>query len=148
MLQWRCWFIVCNMWSAVVLFSSQWKNCDKEVSETPFTVLYISDQLYCTSTQLHVAESLCICLLIVSWCTVILLTVAWSVHKQPLREEEIGAICYEALHGLEYLHSRNFIHRDVKAGNILLTENAVVKLGKWNSMGWTIVTAFKIWPHT
>ena len=62
--------------------------------------------------------------------TVVLLTVAWSVHKQPLREEEIGAICYEALRGLEYLHGRNFIHRDVKAGNILLTENAVVKLGE------------------
>jgi len=57
------------------------------------------------------------------------LTVACSVHKQPLREEEIGAICYEALHGLEYLHSRGFIHRDMKAGNILLTENAAVKLG-------------------
>jgi len=53
-----------------------------------------------------------------------------AVHKQPLREEEIGAICYEALHGLEYLHSHSFIHRDVKAGNILLTENAAVKLGE------------------
>ena len=54
----------------------------------------------------------------------------WSVHKEPLREEEIGAICHEALHGLEYLHSHSFIHRDVKAGNILLTENAAVKLGE------------------
>jgi len=47
-----------------------------------------------------------------------------------LREEEIGAICYEALRGLEYLHGHGFIHRDVKAGNILLTENAAVKLGE------------------
>ena len=53
-----------------------------------------------------------------------------SVHKQPLREEEIGALCYEVLLGLEYLHGRGFIHRDVKAGNILLTENAAVKLGE------------------
>jgi len=58
------------------------------------------------------------------------LVAVWSVHKQPLREEEIGAICYEALRGLEYLHSCGFIHRDVKAGNILLTESAAVKLGE------------------
>lgn len=55
---------------------------------------------------------------------------AVSVHKQPLREEEIGAICYEVLHGLEYLHNQGYIHRDVKAGNILLTDSAAVKLGQ------------------
>ena len=53
-----------------------------------------------------------------------------EVHKQPLREDEIGAICTEALNGLEYLHGLNKIHRDVKAGNILLTENGTVKLGE------------------
>ena len=53
-----------------------------------------------------------------------------SVHKCPLREEEIGAICKDALAGLEYLHSLQRIHRDVKAGNILLTEDGTVKLGQ------------------
>lgn len=53
-----------------------------------------------------------------------------SVHKKPLREEEIGAICSDALCGLEYLHSFGRIHRDVKAGNVLLTETGTVKLGK------------------
>ena len=52
-----------------------------------------------------------------------------SVHKAPLREEEIGAICKDALAGLGYLHSLTRIHRDVKAGNILLTEDGTVKLG-------------------
>ena len=52
-----------------------------------------------------------------------------AVHKKPLREEEISCICADALQGLVYLHSQNKIHRDVKAGNILLTENGTVKLG-------------------
>ena len=54
----------------------------------------------------------------------------FTVHKKPLREDEIGAICSDALCGLEYLHSFGRIHRDVKAGNVLLTETGTVKLGK------------------
>lgn len=51
------------------------------------------------------------------------------VHKKPLKELEISAICHDALQGLSYLHSQGKIHRDVKAGNILLTESGIVKLG-------------------
>lgn len=52
-----------------------------------------------------------------------------EVHKRPLREEEIAGICDGVLRGLDYLHTMSRIHRDVKAGNILLTENGTVKLG-------------------
>uniref|UniRef100_A0A7N6F7Y1 non-specific serine/threonine protein kinase n=1 Tax=Anabas testudineus TaxID=64144 RepID=A0A7N6F7Y1_ANATE len=54
-------------------------------------------------------------------------------HKKPLQEVEIAAITHGALQGLVYLHSHNMIHRDVKAGNILLTEPGQVKLGDFGS---------------
>ncbi|XP_045065676.1 serine/threonine-protein kinase TAO2-like isoform X2 [Coregonus clupeaformis] len=56
-----------------------------------------------------------------------------EVHKKPLEEQEIAAITHGALQGLVYLHSHNMIHRDVKAGNILLTEPGQVKLGDFGS---------------
>ncbi|XP_065860591.1 serine/threonine-protein kinase 1 [Euphorbia lathyris] len=52
-----------------------------------------------------------------------------NVTEEPLEEFQIAYICREALKGLAYLHSIFKVHRDIKGGNILLTEQGEVKLG-------------------
>ena len=46
----------------------------------------------------------------------------------PLSEKQIAFMSRETLQGLAYLHSMQKMHRDIKGANILLTENADVKL--------------------
>jgi serine/threonine protein kinase len=56
-------------------------------------------------------------------------------RKQTLTEPQMAPILRDTLLGLEYLHSRSKIHRDVKAGNILLNIEGHAKLADFGVAG-------------
>ncbi len=51
-------------------------------------------------------------------------------YKDGFKDEALLAtILYNALVGIQYLHEQSRLHRDIKAGNILIETDGSVRLG-------------------
>jgi serine/threonine kinase 3 len=64
------------------------------------------------------------------YCAAGSITDIMKVCLVTITESQIASICKDTLQGLQYLHDSRKLHRDIKAGNILLTQKGVAKLGK------------------
>ena len=51
----------------------------------------------------------------------------------PLSQQDFTRIVYEISSGLAYIHDQGFVHDDIKADNILLTENNIAKISDFGT---------------
>lgn len=49
-----------------------------------------------------------------------------------MKEEDVWSIFYQIVNGLQALHKKKIVHRDIKCANIFLTKSGMAKLGDLN----------------
>uniref|UniRef100_A0A3B4CJW0 non-specific serine/threonine protein kinase n=1 Tax=Pygocentrus nattereri TaxID=42514 RepID=A0A3B4CJW0_PYGNA len=84
-------------------------SCDHHHIVKLLDAFYYEDKLW---VSMHVFVCVCVCVEL----------------ERPLTEPQIRVVCKQTLDALLYLHESKIIHRDLKAGNILLTLDGEVKL--------------------
>ncbi|EGC32729.1 hypothetical protein DICPUDRAFT_95210 [Dictyostelium purpureum] len=55
-------------------------------------------------------------------------TLSQAIRNFKFCERKIAFVCREVLKGIEYLHSKNICHRDLKSGNIMISVKGEVKI--------------------
>jgi len=108
------------------LKESQQRECYREVSilrkvSHPNIIKYYSSFLE--------NESLCIIMEYAELGDLYTLIKHYKRHQKFFEEILLWRIAFEVLNGLEYLHSNNIIHRDIKCLNLFLSKDHHVKIG-------------------
>ena len=108
------------------LKESQQRECYREVSilrkvSHPNIIKYYASFLE--------NESLCIIMEYAELGDLYTLIKHYKRHQKYFDEILLWRIAYEVLTGLEYLHSNNIIHRDIKCLNLFLSKDHHVKIG-------------------
>ncbi|KAK3576945.1 hypothetical protein CHS0354_017619 [Potamilus streckersoni] len=101
----------------------------KEISimqqcDSPFIVKYYGS--YFKNTDLWI---------VMEYCGAGSVSDIMRLRNKTLTEDEIATILLYTLKGLDYLHSKRKIHRDIKAGNILLNTEGHAKLADFGVAG-------------
>ncbi|CAD5115083.1 DgyrCDS4096 [Dimorphilus gyrociliatus] len=101
----------------------------KEISimqqcDSPFIVKYYGS--YFKNTDLWI---------VMEYCGAGSVSDLMRTRAKTLKETEIATILSYTLKGLQYLHERRKIHRDIKAGNILLNNEGQAKLADFGVAG-------------
>ena len=61
----------------------------------------------------------------------------YKKHSKFFSENDLWKISFEVLTGLDYLHSHNIIHRDIKCLNLFITKDRHIKIGDLGVSAWT-----------
>eukprot|EP00948_MAST-09A_sp_MAST-9A-sp1_P002937 g2937.t1 len=89
-----------------------------QTCKSPYVVNYIS-AFKSTSGDLHI---------VMECCEAGSVADLMAIMEITLKEDTIAPICASVLLGLKMLHEKKVYHRDIKAGNILLSQHGNVKL--------------------
>ena len=66
--------------------------------------------------------------IVLEYCPCSLQTILDNSHENKIPEVECHDYFIQLINGLSYMHSQSVVHRDIKPGNLLLTNDGVLKI--------------------